>query len=166
MRIKLGAGMLSWTSSERVSDRYGSVNLWRDGQEKPLLRIEEGQYGKLVIVVTSTRQSTHIGDLYHGLFPSTPELGEEIELGEGYLFYGPSRSTVGLLPRDGREHWWLDPKKLYQVHAQEVELFFEKIPDTATKEEVLAAIQALRGSDRYIADRVVEAVLKALEDKS
>ncbi len=74
------------------------------------------------------RKSEHIGDLFRGFFPETPEVGEEIILGEGSVFYmqEDDRIYIGLKPNDGREKDWLDPKKLYRAHAQYVELYFKE----------------------------------------
>jgi hypothetical protein len=84
-----------------------------------------GQKGKLIAEVIATRKSSHIGDLFHGFFPTTPNIGEEIELGEGTLFYEPGEYfAVGLKPDDNRETFWLIPQNLYRVHEQTVKLFF------------------------------------------
>jgi hypothetical protein len=82
-------------------------------------------YGSLVAEVIATRKSTHIGDLFRGIFPSTPKLGARIVLGHGALFYNGNQ--VGLKPDDGRENDWLDPHSLYQAHDQTVRLIF--VPD-------------------------------------
>lgn len=138
--ILLGKGILSWTRYERIGDRYGIVFLMQNGQtsetpERNGVQLEghklEGNKGKLVAIVLETKESTHIGDLFHGFFPSTPEVGEKIELGEGELFFEPhigSSATydcVGLRPNDGRETFWLNPNMLYWAHEQLVELYFE-----------------------------------------
>ena len=74
------------------------------------------------------RKSEHVGDLFRGFFPETPEVGEEIILGEGSVFYmqEDDRIYIGLKPNDGRKKDWLDPKKLYRAHAQYVELYFKE----------------------------------------
>jgi len=137
-RILLGKGVLSWESPERRSDRYGTVFLMGEGansfstEESPIELEnvpEEGQYGKLIAVVTEARRSTHIGDLFHGFIPSTPNVGEEIILGDGELFYDEQEHEyypVGLKPKDGRNSFWLNSKALYKAHEQSVELYFEK----------------------------------------
>ncbi|MFH0892455.1 MAG: hypothetical protein V1867_06785 [Candidatus Falkowbacteria bacterium] len=124
-KILLGTGILNWDRGERVSDRYGTVKLFAFlGQEDTCAFNTElqGQNGQLVAKVLKTRHSDHIGDLFRGVFPETPEVGEEIVLGRGELFF--ERDAVGLRPDDGRESLWLDIRKLYRAHLQTVELFF------------------------------------------
>lgn len=142
MKTLIGTGALSWWRTERISNRYGSVALYHenslgatisDGERiskdtiKPLL----GQQGKLIAEVTHTRESTHIGDLFRGLSPSTPSVGDVFVLGEGTFFSEPIIEDnkldvcVGVEPTDGRDEDWLDPNKLYQVHEQTVNLYFE-----------------------------------------
>lgn len=137
--IKLGRGVLTWDASERRSDRYGAVWLIPEGENsltegRPPSLVDavhnlewDGSEGELIAVVTATRESTHIGDLAHGIFPQTPEVGEIIVLGEGALFFETAPFggfTVGLRPRDQRSCLWLDIRKLYRAHEQSVELFF------------------------------------------
>ncbi len=126
-KILLGTGILNWNKSERVSDRYGAVFLDTDLHADaitPLL----GKKGKLICEVLETRASNHIGDLSRGISPSTPKVGDTIELGEGILFTEGSLNNlvVGLKPEDERATDWLNPHKLYNVHAQTVNLFFEE----------------------------------------
>lgn len=139
--ISLGIGSLTWNANERRSDRYGTVYLIDDGinsqsdvEAKSLIRRTpqtdacEGAAGKLIAVVQATRKSTHIGDLFRGIFPRTPKIGQTIVLGTGKLFFAAAPeggSQVGLLPEDGRAHDWLDIRALYDCHEQTVELFFE-----------------------------------------
>lgn len=132
--VELGTGRLTWPRAERVGDRYGVVMLMADGDSMT----ETSHYinptdppvdrrGRLVAEVLETRDSTHIGDLFRGLFPETPEIGERIALGEGTFFtedtdYGAI--TMGLAPDDDRTSDWLDPRNLYRAHEQTVRLFF------------------------------------------
>lgn len=123
----LGTGVLSWKREERVGDRYGTVRLFPDTEAEDPTDLNETSYGlrgRLVAVVKETRQSPHIGDLFHGVFPVTPEVGEKIVLGEGILFY--EDNSVGLNPDTGRETLWLDVPALYRAHHQTVELFFDE----------------------------------------
>ncbi len=131
----LGTGVLTWARGERVSDRYGSVFLMPEGQDSlnhgdpfvDLTRVD-GR-GRLIAEVLKTRQSTHIGDFFRGLSPTTPEVGDRFILGEGTLWFLAEDfgDTVGLTPFDDREHDWLDPTVLYQVHEQTVRLLFEQL---------------------------------------
>lgn len=138
--IALGVGVLTWNRSERVSDRYGAVYLIEDGQNSfsdgpspSLVRGEgvkrcAGLKGRLVAHVMQTRDSTHIGDLFRGLSPRTPEVGADIQLGDGEFFAEPLEDgglAIGVKPADGRKSDWLDPRALYDAHEQTVELSFE-----------------------------------------
>lgn len=135
----LGTGVLTWDAQERRSDRYGTVYLLAEGHNSlssapcPSLVDERiaaswaDRRGDLIAVVKETRESTHIGDLFHGVFPRKPEVGQIIALGTGTLFcakpyYGGT--AVGLRPDDGRAEQWLNIRSLYDAHEQTVDLFF------------------------------------------
>ena len=129
----IGTGILNWPRQERVFDRYGLVGLWpRDNDHGESLPMDivplDGFRGQLIALVLEARKSTHIGDLFRGFFPETPEVGEEIILGEGVVFYEMTEGKVliGLKPEDGRKADWLNPKKLYRAHSQYVELYFKE----------------------------------------
>ncbi len=131
-RALIGTGVLNWPRGERVSDRYGVVALWplddEYGQPLPMdVTPLDGVKGQLIAKVLIARESKHIGDLFRGFFPTTPEVGEEIVLGEGDVFYEvvEDHIHIGLRPRDGRKSDWLNPEKLYRAHAQYVELYFQ-----------------------------------------
>ncbi len=140
LTYKIGTGTLTWDRQERITDRYGFVMLMADGlnsqstgSEVPsLIRneppIPAGRIGRLVAKVKIARKSTHIGDLFRGIFPRTPKVGDEIVLGEGVLTVEKRVSGihVGLMPEDGRSADWLDPRALYDAHEQTVELVFEQ----------------------------------------
>lgn len=133
--IELGIGVLSWTGAERRSDRYGTVMLMTDpgtlmteprGYINPL-ESPVGQRGSIIAEVIETRDSDHIGDLFRGLFPETPEVGERIELGSGTFFIEPTSFgavLMGLRPDEPRDSDWLNPRALYRVHVQTVRLLF------------------------------------------
>jgi hypothetical protein len=135
----LGTGRLTWNGRERRSDRYGTVFLLASGDSTtpdftitPLVIQPEllGVVGTLIARVIETRESTHIGDLFHGVFPITPNVGDLIILGEGALFIeaqseGSCKWTaVGVKPLDGRSTLWLDIRALYRTHEQTVVLEF------------------------------------------
>jgi hypothetical protein len=140
-RFVIGEGVLTWHPHERQTDRYGAVFLMTGGDSLHELSgyvpipddAPVGLPGRLVAEVTATRQSTHIGDLFRGLYPQTPEVGERIVLGEGRLFCHtverehshPVIEAVGLAPEDDRDTDWLDPQALYRAHEQTVRLVFE-----------------------------------------
>jgi hypothetical protein len=144
-RFVIGEGVLTWHPYERRTDRYGTVFLMTSGDslhepsgyvpipdDAPL-----GLPGRLVAEVTATRQSTHVGDLFRGLHPQTPDVVERIVLGEGRLFCHtvesgdpyPAIEAVGLAPEDDRDTDWLDPRALYRAHEQTVRLVFEGAPE-------------------------------------
>lgn len=137
---KVGQGIFTWGGSERRSDRYGNFHLdVRDYSntataiaelDLAALRPLEGQRVGLVCRVRENRASGHIGDLFHGIYPTMPEVGEEIRLGPGILRIGLVKAwdrtvttSIGLEPADGRGHLWLDPRALFRLHDQTVDLF-------------------------------------------
>jgi hypothetical protein len=148
----LGEGVLTWARHERVTDRYGTVGLMTEGHAHADLvaqgmteqqatvnaylhsnptwldvhTVPEGTRGTLQVRVIRTRQSGHIGDLFRGLSPTTPEVGEVIVLGTGTVFHDGDGDGIyiGLRPDDGRDADWLDPEALYRAHEQTVELQF------------------------------------------
>jgi hypothetical protein len=127
---KLGTGVLNWNPEERKSDRYGAIFLNPSiGSEEmvPLVQVKNQPHGRLIAIVEETRQSRHIGDLFHGVYPKTPKKGQKIVLGEGELFFTDD-NMVGLKPDDGRDTLWLKIRALYRVHEQTVTLCFEEIP--------------------------------------
>jgi len=139
-RICLGSGTLTWARSERISDRYGSVFLIRDGDDsttttpsvslitESVAEQHAGQRGKLIAHITAARPSTHIGDLFRGIFPRPQKVGRNITLGVGTLFTEPLEYggvQIGLRPDDGRSHDWLSPRALYDAHEQTVSLYFQ-----------------------------------------
>ena len=131
--IKFGTGILTWATGERRSDRYGYVFLLRSGNSltpgmdiEPLrmpMGLELGTPIRLNALVVETRQSTHIGDLFHRIYPETPEVGEVIDLGAG--FYSFQNGMVGVIPMIARDTLWMNVKALYRAHEQTVTLFAE-----------------------------------------
>ena len=125
---ELGTGVLNWDGAERRSDRYGKVFLLSspDSEERVrLVQVKSGTRGRLVAIVKETRQSRHVGDLFHGVFPETPNMGQKITLGEGTVFF--EDDSVGLRPDDGRDTEWLEMRALYNAHEQTVTLCFEEL---------------------------------------
>jgi hypothetical protein len=92
-----------------------------------------GAYGTLVAQVseTVTRKSYHVGDLFRGIFPVTPDLGEVVTLGKGRLTQ-ESPCQIGLKPLADVTSDWLDPNALYRVHDQTVTLWFYPDPTEKT----------------------------------
>jgi len=129
----IGVGVLNWDRSERVCDRYGSVNLSRtvESERKIALTVLEGRHGRIIAEVRETRESRHIGDMFRGAYPQKPKIGERIVLGEGTVF--GQAGSVGLRPDDGREDLWLDIHALYRAHEQTVALVFEETKKAAKR---------------------------------
>jgi len=130
----LGEGILSWHPSERRSKRYGSINLSdsnfnEDAKAEFWLNQEglgqlQGKRVRLWCIVLEERTSGHMGDLNLGLRPIRANRHEMIQLGVGILTLdcNPIGTSIGLHPSDGRQHFWLDPRKLYRLHDQTVQL--------------------------------------------
>ncbi|MEV5279651.1 hypothetical protein ACFYMW_25295 [Streptomyces sp. NPDC006692] len=130
--ISLGVGVLSWTSFERQSDRYGAVHLSYGLPDAASFEAAPtGKHGRLSAIIIETRPSIHLGDLARGLLPSKMEADEEIVFGEGELFTEPlgrgNAQTIGVKPSDGRSDDWLDPSALYRCHNQVVRLLFNPL---------------------------------------
>ena len=130
----LGSGTITWTSEERISDRYGSIYLFNYENQDDLTMLLDfqlikrfnGCLGTLKASVISTRQSSHVGDMFRSLKPTTPKIGEVIELGHGFLFYEKNEPiSIGLRPQKARVSDWLSPQSLYRCHHQVVELYFQ-----------------------------------------
>lgn len=143
MKTIIGTGQLGWHRAERVTDRYGTVALYVGSGDTacPLNEQPAGTHGTLGATVLATRQSPHIGDLFRGIGPTTPQVGEVIPLGTGTLFYEETSGTtyVGVTPDDGREADWLNPAMLYRSHAQTVELWFEPTEQDPPAQRPLSA---------------------------
>ena len=147
MKKLLAKGIFSWDGAERRSDRYGSIHLTSTPFEGSAVAVVEyntellnkldEKRVRLTCTVIESRKSGHIGDLSHGFFPSTPTVGEIIDLGVGRL--GQERGWDSMpdillrpaLRRDDRgelqwrETFWMDPRKLYRLHDQTVEVYVE-----------------------------------------
>jgi hypothetical protein len=145
MTTLVGKGVFTWNKRERVSNRYGSFNLSFESYNGEKTKLDLDSFGilnpeyikflidkkiKIICKVIETRKSGHIGDIFLGIFPSTPELNEVIEF-EG-IFDSAVDSDMDSLsfilkPEDNRRELWLDPLKLYRLHDQTVEVYMEKI---------------------------------------
>lgn len=139
----IGYGILTWGGGERQSDRYGSVVLNNENfncdarveafVDEAVVRQLDTKRVRLTAKVMEARKSGHLGDVGLGINPSTPEVGEAIELGVGILGVGeswePGLTQFELEPEDGREVFWIDPRILYRLHDQTVELYGEETAD-------------------------------------
>ena len=127
-------GIFSWPPRERRSDRYGTISITAtnyDGSAETFVNVDEarlrslvGKRTRLVATVVEARESGHVGDLFRGIYPSKPNVGEVIDLGTGTFFIERDGETpcLGLIPDDHRDHDWFDPHKLYRLHDQTVSL--------------------------------------------
>lgn len=130
----LGSGTFSWHSFERVSDRYGTFFLFKIDKlndkvslfDTVLLNQLQGSFGTLKARVVNTRKSTHIGDLFRGFRPTTPNVNECIILGTGFLFTERKQGiiSIGLKPKINKTNDWLNPLSLYKCHEQDVDVYF------------------------------------------
>ena len=139
---KIASGIFMWNSVERRSGRYGFVFLTKANYDETVKvepTFDEAMVNSLVgnkkvklyAVVTESRPSGHSGDQFLKIAPSQPEVGERVELGVGMLCMIPNDGydkdmMIGLEPSDGRTLFWFDPRKLYRLHDQTVELFAEE----------------------------------------
>jgi hypothetical protein len=159
-RVLLGTGILTWDGAERRSNRYGMVilspgNYNDDAKVTASLDAEvlsrlAGCRVRLEVEVIETRESGHLGDLFLGIHPTTPDVGECIDLGVGIFQttpcdWTPTKQSFGLKPGDGRAELWLDPRSLYRLHDQTV-----KVYATLTN-ELFTAAPVLKESDGAIA---------------
>ena len=143
MRVRIAYGIFGWEGGERRSRRYGAIHfdaslvdesdaIVKVYHNKKALKQLRGKRVRLIGKVLDTRESGHVGDLKHGIRPSTPEKDEEIDLGVGTLDIEPGYDEtpdVVLRPNDGRQVFWIDPRKLYRLHEQTVDLFAEETED-------------------------------------
>lgn len=88
-QLHLATGWLQWPRVERRSNRYGTVRLFEFPRERDTMvdypSLPLGKYGRLVAEVIETQESSHVGDLFRGLQPQTPEVGERMVLGEDFI---------------------------------------------------------------------------------
>lgn len=148
----VATGIVTWSSEERQSNRYGSIAIVGksydgSGSYTPILhpRRLSRLYGNRVHLncrVLESRDSGHIGDHFLNIMPSRPEVGEVISLGVGFLtkekVSWSNDLVLALKPRDSRSKFWIDPRKLYRLHDQTVEVYaeptslpFSEVPDIA-----------------------------------
>lgn len=138
----LGYGILTWFARERRSNRYGSFYLSRSSYtgegvatvsfDRALANSLDGKRVRVQAVVRTARKSGHIGDLFLGIQPTQPEVGEVVVLGIGTLELDDSGElsedvpAIVLHPEDDRDDLWIDPRRLYRLHDQTIELQIEE----------------------------------------
>ncbi len=134
----IGSGMFMWDRIERTSSRYGVVYLttqnwfqtaisnsnWNPETAKNLV----GKKVKITCKVLENRKAEHYGDLFLKLTPTTPEVGETVVLGVGQFNLRKTEDSIGvsLVPSDGREKYFFEPKILYHLIEQTVEMSVEE----------------------------------------
>jgi len=180
---KIAHGVFGWDGAERKTDRYGAILILSQGFgadavstaaefDHEVASALEGKKVKLKAVVVESRTSTHAGDLFLGIKPSRPEVGEEIELGVGQLelgeVYWADGPSILLIPSDGREQFWIDPRKFYRLHDQTVDIFVEEtdeaetpapdIESQADNTDVLNCGDGIQVKNRKIPERVYHEV--------
>lgn len=143
----IASGIFMWSASERRGRRYGYIynadtNYNSDVKVEPKTLVDvmskfEGKRVRFIAKVIENRQSGHAGDLfcYPRMFPVMPEAGEEIVVGIGTFSTTSDPDTVagsadniafGVIPSDGRDYFWIDPRVIYRLHDQTVELYVEE----------------------------------------
>jgi hypothetical protein len=141
----VGTGIFSWHAQERRSNRYGYFGLSESTSDEAVraqasldlatLRQFEGQRVVLHCKVQESRKSSHIGDLFLGVFPEQPAQGEIITLGCGVLRIDDNKiglepeTYIGLEPETYRDELWLDPRLLYRLHDQTILLSIQAAGD-------------------------------------
>jgi len=96
--------------------------------------------------VVESRDSGHLGDRALGLVPCRPAVGETVVIGVGRLALKPSDTPLGvdfvLAPEDGRPLFWLDPRRLFRLHDQTVELSFAETDEPCHEAPPFEATQS------------------------
>jgi hypothetical protein len=134
---RVANGIFSWDGVERRSRRYGffvldAVDYGQSATaavsaDEAWLHEHAGERVRLVATIVEARDSGHAGDAFLGIEPSRPAVGEQIEIGVGTLrlastTWSPLRLQIGLEPSEARDELWLDPRVLYRLHDQTVEI--------------------------------------------
>lgn len=125
--VKIGEGVVGWAANEDIEGRYGCIFLYPtpESNEPIVLAQRKGAHGRLIAIVKANSESCFKEDKIRRVISRMPEVGEEIVLGEGMLFF--ESGAVGLYPRDARRNMWLDKNALLEVFQQTIELQFEEI---------------------------------------
>lgn len=135
----IARGVFSWHPAERITTRYGAFMINKESyngdvasnyQYQDIAKVASlvGKRVKVLASVFESRPSGHIGDLFLGIYPKQPLVGDTVKLGLGVLDYvkdkdRPEWSEFVLHPEDAREQLWIDPYKLYNLHDQTVDLW-------------------------------------------
>lgn len=131
-------GVFTWHGNERRTERYGGIMLmqrppmdWADDTCGSVsldpFRPLKGKRVRVTATVIEARKSIHVGDLFRQIFPSQPDVGEVVHLGDGVVVgfeHGADYDHM-LFRRKGRHQTggdWMDPRLLYRLHDQTVDL--------------------------------------------
>ena len=141
----IGSGIFMWDGVERRSGRYGFIYLSKSNYEETAhcvvsfdtlaVKALLGKKVHMYAVVIENRESSHLGDAFLQINPSTPVVGERVELGVGILAMQNAAGhpeMIGLAPIDHRQLFWFDPRQLYRLHDQTVDLFINETDEPVT----------------------------------
>jgi len=106
-RHEIGFGKINWPESEEKSRRYGLVSLHKikGGPVRLKVAALEGKSGRLMARLLT---------------------GKEVVLGEGKVIFPDSWLSVGVVPLDDRQTFWLNMRLLEPMRKRTVVLFFEE----------------------------------------
>ena len=144
----LATCVIGWGMEERRTARYGSIRCAPDtyaGQRPGVryriradaIRSLAGRRVRLTAEVVENRPGGHVGDSFLKITPSPRPVGAVVDLGVGILRdLGSDRDGVRVLalePEVMREAYWIDPRRLYEIHDQTVILRAQETADAAPK---------------------------------
>jgi hypothetical protein len=144
-----GYGIFMWTAQERRSNRYGAFYLATQTYDETVtvradlhddLKALVGKRVKVSCRVLANRVSGHVGDLFLNIFPTTPEVGETVELGVATLALEPTddgETQIVMIPDDDRDELWIDPRLLFRLHDQTVGLYVLETEESFSPAPVL-----------------------------
>jgi hypothetical protein len=162
-----------WDGYERRSRRYGYVYVANSNYDnsvnvevttlKDIMGEFVGKRVRLTALVTEARKSGHAGDRFcsPNMFPVMPNVGEEIFVGIGEFSTTTDRDSAtgaadgiafGVVPADGRDYFWIDPKVLYRLHDQTVEFYVEEteeldLPLTDVRDLSQGGVESISNGD-------------------
>jgi len=135
-RIPIGVGILSYANWERIVDRYGTVFVMPDNDERDPRSIiypgpelpASGVKGKLVAtVLRANKPSPWGGDWARGIPAKRVKRGQKILFGRGRFFHEWDERIgllVGVKPVTKRKYDWLNPKAVHRAAGHLVRLDF------------------------------------------
>jgi hypothetical protein len=145
-----GQGVLSEDRTHLADAPYEGAARAEVYHDTATLMRWQGERVRLTAQVTESRLSSHVGDLALGIEPAQPTQGEVIDLGVGRLGAESGydgRPDIFLRPEDGRGEFWIDPRLLYRLHDQTVEVYAELTADPPSPAPQLARTPGKRAFD-------------------